>query len=182
MIEGRLSNLKWPTIISAVQDILIPDYLNDKDVKLWLRHLLNRNLLCLILWLLDCGRGTGAGQVRLVRQVESGVVSLVGGDGGAGAAAGFAISLGDRAVLADCAGTLVVIGVKSLLQAFGELKPILYWQRKQNVQVVLLLPHMFTVFKFKFQILFIFILQSLTKTPPWRACKSYCKKYSRNKS
>lgn len=75
---------------------------------------------------MDCGRGTGAGQVRLVRQVESGVVGLVGGDGGAGAASGFAIRLGDGAVLTDCAGALVVIGVKSLLQAFGELKPILY--------------------------------------------------------
>lgn len=51
---------------------------------------------------------------------------MVGGDGGAGAAAVFAVRLGDGAVLADCAGALVVTGVKSVLQAFGELKPILY--------------------------------------------------------
>lgn len=48
---------------------------------------------------------------------------MVGVGGAGGAVGALAVRLGDMAVLTDRTGTLVV--VKTLFQAFGELKPIL---------------------------------------------------------
>ena len=84
---------------SVIYDIYVPVQVFCLRKKAWTgpNHLLNRILLCFL-------RGQKTG----------------------GAAGALAIRLGDGAVLADGTGGLIVVGVETLLQPFGVLKPILY--------------------------------------------------------
>lgn len=55
---------------------------------------------------------------------------MVSGEREGGAARALAVGLGDMAVLSNRTGTLIVVGLKTLFQAFGELKPILQKRKK----------------------------------------------------
>lgn len=57
---------------------------------------------------------------------------MVGGDSGSGAVRALAVGLGNVAVLTNRAGTLIVVGFKTLFQAFGELKITLDVLRDQR--------------------------------------------------
>lgn len=57
---------------------------------------------------------------------------MVSGEREGGAARALAVGLGDMAVLSNRTGTLIVVGLKTLFQAFGELKPILNVMRDQG--------------------------------------------------
>lgn len=83
------------------------------------QDLLHRALLLLLQW-----------DLWLIPGDAGGAVGLIGGDRGGGAVGALTVELGDVAVLTDGAGALVIVGFKTLFEAFRRLKPILEKQNK----------------------------------------------------